>query len=235
MAITARRLTRSEAMPAMPDPLRARHPLRTAEKVYRSSQPGKATRFRAVGLCSFGPALRRMGCDLCLTGRGIGFASSSVAHGARGNLRRIYDMHGHHHTDRGLGRPVRGARQTRLGNPETAVGELEEIWCGGERRHVTRRALLSPPSRAPRRAGAKRRKTQAGGPHRTRRGLLHRPASPYVRSRAQAAHRTNGRGFGPAHHHQRRTELGVCFLGGDRRDISGVCAARSSVVPARLV
>ena len=61
MAITARWLKRSEAMPVMPDPLCAQHPLRTAEKVYRSSQPGKATRFRAVGLCSLGPAWRRMG------------------------------------------------------------------------------------------------------------------------------------------------------------------------------
>lgn len=204
-----------------------------AEGVCRSVQPGKAARFRAYGLCSYAP--RCGASDLCQTVQGIGPSSSSVAHGARGQRRRTYDMHGHHHPDRSPGRPVRGARQTRLGNPEAAVGELEEIQCGGERRHVTRKALLSPPPGAPRRAGAKRRKTPAGGPHRTRRGLLHRPASPYGRSRAQAAHRTNGRGFGPTHHHQRRTELGACFLGGDGQDISGVCAARSSVVPARLV
>lgn len=39
----------------------------------------------------------------------------------------------------------------------------------------------------------------------------------------------------PALRHQRRTELGACFLDGDGQDINRVCAAPSFASPARRV
>lgn len=56
--------------------------------------------------------------------RSAGRKSSSVAHAARGQPRRTYDMPRHHDPDHIPGRHVRGTRQARLGDEAAQVGLL---------------------------------------------------------------------------------------------------------------